>query len=143
VFLGEHNHIVDAKGRVVMPARFRRELEHGLVVTKGQERCLYVFPIERFDEEVARLSRLPRTDRRARNFARSLYGGASDQPLDAQGRLPVPPSLRAFAGLNRDVVVLGVGDHVQIWDAETYYQFQSENDEIYANNDTALGEEGI
>ncbi len=143
MFLGEHQHIVDAKGRVVMPSRFRPELERGLVVTKGQDRCLAVFPIERFNEEVARLNRLPRTDRRTRNFARSLYGGASDQPLDAQGRLPLPPALRSYAGLERDVVVCGVGDRVEIWDAGTYYQFQADNDDTFAKTDTALGEEGI
>lgn len=143
MFLGEHKHIVDAKGRVVMPSRFRPELEPGLVVTKGQDRCLVVFPIEQFNQEVARLNRLPRTDRRNRNFARILYGGASDQGLDAQGRLPLPPTLRAYAGLDRDVVVLGVGDRVEIWDAETWHRVESENDEIYAETETALGEEGI
>jgi len=143
VFLGEHKHIVDVKGRVVMPSRFRPELERGLVVTKGQDRCLVVFHIEQFNQEVARLNRLPRTDRRTRNFARSLYGGASDQPLDAQGRLPLPPALRSYAGLDRDVVVLGVGDRVEIWDADTYYRNQTVNDDAYAQTDTALGEEGI
>ncbi|HUU60765.1 MAG TPA: division/cell wall cluster transcriptional repressor MraZ [Acidimicrobiia bacterium] len=143
MFLGEHQHIVDVKGRVVMPSRFRPELESGLVVTKGQDRCLVVFPIEGFNQEVARLNRLPRTDRRTRNFARSLYGGASDQPLDAQGRLPLPPALRSYAGLERDVVVCGVGDRVEIWDAETYRRYQTENDDAFAQTDTALGEEGI
>ena len=79
----------------------------------------------------------------ARQFARSLYGGASDQPLDAQGRLPLPPALRSYAGLERDVVVCGAGDRVEIWDADTYYQFQAENDDTFAQTDTALGEEGI
>jgi MraZ protein len=143
VFLGEHKHIVDVKGRVVMPSRFRPELEPGLVVTKGQDRCLVVFPAEQFNQEVARLNRLPRTDRRTRNFARILYGGASDQPLDAQGRLPLPAALRAYAGLDRDVVVLGVGDRVEIWDSETWYRVQSENDDVYSQTETALGEEGI
>jgi MraZ protein len=143
VFLGEHQHIVDAKGRVVMPSRFRPELERGLVVTKGQDRCLVVFPIEQFSQEVSRLNRLPRTDRRTRNFARILYGGASDQPLDTQGRLALPATLRAYAGLERDVVVLGVGDRVEIWDADAWHQVQTENDDVYAQTDTALGEEGI
>ena len=143
MFLGEHKHIVDVKGRVVMPSRFRPELERGLVVTKGQDRCLAVFPVERFNQEVDRLNRLPRTDRRTRNFARSLYGGASDLPLDAQGRLPLPAALRSYAGLERDVVVCGVGDRVEIWDAETYYRFQADNDDAFAQTDTALGEEGI
>jgi MraZ protein len=143
VFLGEHKHIVDSKGRVVMPSRFRPELDGGLVVVKGQDRCLVVFPLEQFNQEVGRLNRLPRTDRRTRNFARILYGGASDLPLDGQGRLPLPAALRSYAGLERDVVVLGVGDRVEIWDAETWHRIQTENDDIYAQTDTALGEEGI
>lgn len=143
MFLGEHQHIVDAKGRVVMPSRFRPDLEHGVVVAKGQEHCLIVFPAEHFTQYIERLNRLPRTDKRARTFARVLYGGASDQPLDRQGRLPLPPALRAYAFLERDVIVVGCGEIIEIWDAETYSRFQQENEAAYAEIDTPLGEEGI
>jgi MraZ protein len=143
VFLGEYQHSVDEKGRVVMPAKFRRGLDDGVVVTKGQEHCLYVFPAARWEEEVTRLSRLPRTNRRNRNYTRSLFGGASDQELDRQGRIQVPTPLRAYAGLDKDVVVVGVADHVEIWDVTAWSRVSVEADESYAEIEEALGEEGI
>ena len=143
MFLGEYQHSVDEKGRVVMPAKFRRGLADGVVVTKGQEHCLYVFPAARWEEEVARLNHLPRTNRRNRNYTRSLFGGASDQELDRQGRIQVPVPLRSYAGFDRDVVVVGVADHVEIWDATAWSRVSVEADESYAEIEEALGEEGI
>jgi len=142
VFLGEHNHTVDAKGRVVMPARFRRDLEHGLVTTKGMDRCLFVFTAAGFQAEAARLSRQERTEQWARDFARSFFGAATDQPLDAHGRLPLPPALRAYAGIEREVAIVGVEDHIEIWDAAAWGRRQAGNDEKYANTDLRHGMEG-
>ena len=90
VFLGEYSHSMDGKGRVVMPSKFRSGLEEGCVVTKGQERCIYVFPMDRWEEESGKVLQLPRTDRRARNISRSFFASASDQPLDRQGRVQIP-----------------------------------------------------
>jgi len=105
VFLGEYQHSVDDKGRLVMPSKFRDHLAGGCVVTKGQEHCLYVFPLDRWEIEVERVNRLPRTNRRNRNYARSFFGAATDQSLDKQGRIQLPPTLRTFADLGKDVVV--------------------------------------
>lgn len=142
MFLGEHQHIVDAKGRVVMPARFRAQLSDGLVTTRGYDRCLYVFPLDDFRREAEQIQPRDRTDLDKRNRARALFGGASDLPLDAQGRLPIPASLRDYAHLTRDVVVVGVYDHVEIWDAETWSRKQPEINDQYAETDTGSGEEG-
>jgi MraZ protein len=141
VFLGEHQHIVDAKGRVVMPSRFRAQLADGLVTTRGFDRCLYVFRMEDFRREAVEVLPRDRTDLGKRNRARSLFGGASDLPLDAQGRLPIPLPLREYARLTRDVIVLGIYDHIEIWDAETWSRKQAELDEQYANTDTGPAEE--
>ena len=143
MFLGEYQHSVDEKGRVVMPARFRERLAPGAVVTKGQERCLYVFAADRWEAEVARVSRLPRTNATNRNFARAFFGGASDVAMDKQGRLPIPPALRSYAGLDKDVVVVGVSDHLEIWDAGSWQSLSSQADELYAGIGEALSEEGI
>ncbi len=143
MFLGEYQHSVDEKGRLVMPAKFRRGLADGVVITKGQEHCLYVFPVDRWEDEVVRLNRLPRTNRRNRNYTRSLFGGASDQELDRQGRIQVPASLRSYAGLDKDVVVVGVADRLEIWDAAAWSRVSVEADESYAEIEEALGEEGI
>lgn len=141
--MGEYQHSVDEKGRVVMPSKFRDRLDDGLVVTKGQERCLFVFPSDRWAAEVAKIERLPRTNRRNRNFARSFFGGASDQQLDKQGRLQIPPALRAYAGLEKDVVILGIADRLEIWDATAWADVSDEADQSYSDIEEALSEEGI
>jgi MraZ protein len=143
VFVGEYQHTVDDKGRIVVPSKVRDHLEDGLVVTKGQERCLFVFPMDRWRDEVDKINRLPRTNRQNRNFARSFFGGASDQQLDKQGRLQVPPALRAYAAIDKDVVILGVADRLEIWDAATWEAMSSEVDQGYADLEVALSEEGI
>jgi len=126
-----------------LPSKFRDRLGRGLVVTKGQERCLYVFPVDRWEEEVEKVNRLPRTDRRSRNYARSFSGAASDQTLDGQGRIQVPQSLWDYAGVAKDVTVVGVADRVEIWDAESWMTNSSEADELYAAIEEALSGEGI
>ncbi len=144
MFLGEYQHSLDGKGRVVMPAKFRDDLEPGCVITKGQERCLYVFPQDRWEAEVERVMKLPRTNRRARNYARSFFAGASDQALDRQGRIGVPPGLRDYAGLGKDVTVVGVADRVEIWDTAQWQQVSSEADASYAEiEETLHDEDGI
>jgi MraZ protein len=143
VFLGEYSHSLDEKGRVVMPSKFRDDLERGCVVTKGQERCLYVFPRERWDEEAERVLRLPRTDRRARNYQRSFFASAVDQMLDRQGRAQIPEALRAYAGLKKDLVVVGVADHIEVWATETWGTVAAEADDYYADIEEVLSEEGI
>ena len=142
MFLGEYQHSLDAKGRLVLPRKFRGNLEDGCVITKGQEHCLYVFPMERWQQEVERVSRLPRTDRRARNFARSFFAAASDQPLDKQGRIQVPDTLRRFASLEKDVTVVGVAERIEVWATEVWEGVQAEADEYYAGIEEALSAEG-
>ncbi len=143
MFLGEYSHALDEKGRVVMPKKFREPLSDGCVVTKGQERCLYVFDLDRWDQEAARVDALPRTDRRARNYSRSFFASAADQNLDSQGRLQVPEPLREYAGLGKNVSVVGVADHIEIWDADTWASVAAEADEYYAGIEEVLSEDGI
>lgn len=143
MFLGEYQHSVDSKGRVVLPAKFRDRLEDGLVVTKGQERCLYVFPVDRWEEEVQKVNQLPRTDLRSRNYARSFFGAASDQAMDGQGRIQIPQPLRDYAALTKDVAVVGVADRVEIWDAAAWAANSTEADELYSAIEEALSGEGI
>ena len=143
MFLGEYSHSLDDKGRIVMPSKFRVGLERGLVVTKGQERCLYVFPLDVWDTEAERVRRLPRTDKRARTYSRSFFASASDQVLDRAGRCAIPEPLRHYAGLGKDVTVVGVSDRVEIWDTKTWHLVAAEADEYYAGIEEVLSEEGI
>jgi MraZ protein len=143
VFLGEYSHSLDEKGRVVMPSKFRPGLDDGCVVTKGQERCIYVFPMDRWEEESSKVLKLPRTDRRARNFSRSFFASASDQALDRQGRVQIPESLRRYAGLEKDLTVVGVADRIEVWAADTWRTVAQEADAYYSEIEEALSEDGI
>lgn len=143
MLLGEYNHTLDEKGRLVLPSKFRADLADGCVVTKGQERCLYVFPLSQWSDEEARVRSLPRTDQRARRFARSFFASADHQEQDKQGRVQVHGKLRDYAGLQKEVTIVGVSDRVEIWDTETWERLQTEADEYYAGIEEALSEYGI
>lgn len=143
MFLGEFQHNIDGKGRLVLPRKFRDALASGCVITKGQERCLFVFPAGRWEEEVERVMKLPRTNRRARNFARSFFAGASDQVPDGQGRIAIPPALRQYASLGKEVTVVGVAERVEIWSTPEWHRLSAEADEDYSAIEEELTEEGI
>jgi len=143
VFLGEYQHSVDDKSRLVMPSKFRHLLAGGLVVTRGLDRCLDVFPMDRWEVESARVSKLARADARNRNFARSFYSAATHQEMDKQGRIQLSPKLRAYAGLGKDVVIIGMAERFEIWDTETWATVSDEADELFAGIEEALTEGGI
>ena len=142
MFLGEYQHTVDDKGRIVMPSKFRDQLKAGVVVTKGQERCLYVFPMDRWGEEMERLRHLSRNNKAVRNYTRTFFGGATDQKADKQGRLALPQTLRSYAGIDKDVTVVGVSDHIEIWNTDSWRSLSDETDRFYAEIEEELsGEE--
>src|SRR5690606_27659906 len=107
MFFGTYTPRLDDKGRLFLPAKFRDELTEGLVVTRGQERCLYVWSMEEFGRLTERLREAPVTNRGARDYVRMFFAGASDEKPDKQGRITIPPMLREYASLTRDCVVIG------------------------------------
>lgn len=113
---GEYPYAIDDKGRVVMPAAFRDFVEDGMVVTRGMEGCLYVFPSAEWRRIEEALVGLPLNDTAGRNFVRFFYSGASKLRLDGQGRVSLPATLRQFAALGADVVVAGAPNRLEIWD---------------------------
>lgn len=130
MFLGTHAPRLDDKGRLVLPAKFREGLAAGLVLTKGQDRSIVVWPAAEFAAYAERLNEASRSDAQVRAYLRVLFSGAFDEIPDRQGRVTVPAALREYAGLDRDVVVVGNGTTVEIWDAtawETYLAGQEEN----------------
>ncbi|MEJ5944478.1 division/cell wall cluster transcriptional repressor MraZ [Pseudokineococcus basanitobsidens] len=133
MFLGTHSPRLDDKGRLILPARFRDELAAGLVVTKGQERCLYVFPERAFEELHEQLRQAPVTSKQARDYARVLLAGAFDQVPDRQGRITVPQQLRTYAALDRDVVVIGAGTRLEVWDAGAWDSYLEEQEPSFAS----------
>lgn len=138
MFLGEFQHTLDDKGRVILPARFRQRLESGLVVTRGMDRCLDVWPRAAYEKRVEETRSLPREHKRARWHRRLLTSGAHDGAPDAQGRIVIPPSLREYAGLQRDLMICGTDDKVEIWDLQRWEAELSLAESDYADNDEPL-----
>jgi len=120
MFLGEYQHSLDAKGRVILPAKFRGQLEGGAVMTRGVDGCLAVYPIAEFDRLARQLQEARNRGPHERNAARSYFSGAAEFAPDKQGRVAVPANLKEYAHLDRDVIVAGSFDHIEIWDAETF-----------------------
>ena len=116
MFYGKHEHTVDEKNRLTLPAKFRDALSAGVVLARGIDRNIDVYPRESWDASVARIAELDSLTREAREMKRYVFAGAAVAELDKQGRVLVPPDLTTHAGLGRDVVVAGVHDHVEIWD---------------------------
>ena len=133
MFLGTHTPRLDDKGRLALPARFRPELEGGLVICKGQDRCLYVFSVPEFGRFTEALRSAPITDAKVRTYGRHLFAGASHEAADSQGRVTIPPHLRDYAGLTKDCVVIGANTRLEIWDAANWQQFMNDTEQDYAD----------
>lgn len=123
MFLGTHSPRLDDKGRMVLPAKYRDGLAAGLVFTKGQERSIVVWPASEFAEYAERLSVASRSDAAVRAYLRVLFSGATDEIPDRQGRVMVPSALRDYAGLDREVVVVGNGTTLEIWNSTAWEQY--------------------
>lgn len=117
---GEYRYAVDDKGRVVVPPAFRDFVEDGMVLTRGMEGCLYVFPMSAWSRIEQRLEELPLTDRDARNFVRFFYSGAAKAKVDSAGRVTLPPTLRTFAHAQGAVIVAGAPNRLEIWSEERW-----------------------
>jgi MraZ protein len=120
MFLGEHQHSLDAKGRVILPARFRDQLEGGAVMARALDGCLAVYPIAEFDRVARKLREARERGARERQAARSFFSGAEEITPDRQGRVAIPQHLREYARLEREVIVAGNFDHLELWDARTF-----------------------
>jgi MraZ protein len=132
MFLGTHSPRLDEKGRLILPAKFREQLEDGVVVTRGQERCLYVFPVAEFARLADQLRQAPVTSKQARDYLRVFLSGASDEIVDRQGRVTIPTALRTYAGLTRDCAVIGAGQRVEIWEAAAWDSYLAEQEQVFA-----------
>lgn len=135
MFLGTYQPKLDDKGRLILPAKFRDALEGGLVVTRTQERALAVYPRATFEAKMTSLLTAPSTVKQVRDYQRMLMAGASDEVPDRQGRVTIPAALRNYAGLERDVVVIGAGDRAEIWDAEAWKQYSEASEAGFSDMD--------
>ena len=133
MFLGTHSPRLDEKGRLFLPAKYRDELALGLVITKGQERCLYVFPLPEFGRITEALRAAPVTAKAVRDYSRVFFASASDEMPDKQGRVTIPAALRDYAGLQRDCVVIGANTRLEIWDAQSWTSYLDQQEDAFSD----------
>lgn len=129
MLLGEYEHSIDTKGRIAMPAKLREGLGGKFIITKGLDGCLFVYAMDEWQRVEQKLASLPMSRKTARDFTRFLFGGACDGECDKQGRVLLPASLRRYAGLEREAVIVGVGSRAEIWDAAKWQQYNEESAE--------------
>lgn len=120
MFMGEYNHSIDAKGRLIIPVKFRQELGKQFVVTKGLDGCLFVYPRSEWENIENKLSEIPLTTKDARKFLRFFFAAAAVCEMDRQGRILIPVALRNYAGLEKDAVLAGVFNRIEIWSKERW-----------------------
>ena len=128
MFMGEYNHTVDTKGRLIVPSKFREQLGDEFVVTKGLDGCLFVYSKSEWENIEEKFRNVPLTTKDARKFARFFFAGAASCEVDKQGRILLPVVLREYAGIEKDVVSVGVFNRVEIWDKDKWQESNSYDD---------------
>lgn len=143
MFIGEYNHNIDEKGRLAVPVKFRKDLAQGLVITRGLDNCLFLYPKEEWGKLAERLSKLPIFQANTRAFARLMLAGAMDCDLDKQGRFIMPDYLRKYASLKKKVVLTGLYNRLEIWDEEKWTTYKTNTEKNSGDIAEALGELGV
>ncbi len=133
MFMGEYNHSIDNKGRLIVPAKFRKDLGESFVLTRGLDNCIFAYPQNEWKQLEEKLKTLPLTKGDARAFTRFFLSGATECTIDNQGRIQIPENLRHHAGLKKEVVVIGVSSRVEIWSKEYWKDYQSEAEKSFEN----------
>ncbi|RUL55912.1 division/cell wall cluster transcriptional repressor MraZ [Lysinibacillus antri] len=135
MFMGEFQHSVDAKGRLIIPSKFRDALGHTFVITRGLDNCLFGYPMDEWRKLEEKLKELPMTKKDARAFARFFFSGATEVELDKQGRINIPTPLSTYAKLEKECVVIGVSSKIEIWAKDAWESYFNEAEESF--NDIA------
>ena len=143
MFIGEYKHSLDVKNRLAVPSKFKEELLGGAVVTKGFDKCLYLYPAKEWEKQAMRLASLPSTQSKARAIARLQLAGAMDVELDGQRRIMLPEFLKEYAGIGKNVVLAGLYDRLEIWDEAEWKKYKSVNDANSESIAETMGEFGI
>ena len=133
LLLGTYTPKIDAKGRVALPAKFRSQLGQGLVMARGQERCVYLLPFDEFRRIASQIQRTSVGNKAAREYLRVFLSGAVDQEPDKQGRVVVPQMLRDYANLGSDIVVIGVGTRAELWNKDAWESYLAQKEEGYSD----------
>lgn len=143
MILGEFKHNFDTKGRLAIPAKFREKFKAGAIITRGLDKCLFVFGASEWEVLVQKLTNLPLAQANSRAFVRLMLAGASDAKLDMQGRILVPDYLRKYAGLKKQAVVTGLYNRMEIWDDEEWQKYKQKTESSSEEIAEKLGELGI
>jgi MraZ protein len=143
MFIGEYNHSLDDKGRMAVPAKFRTLLKGGGVITRGEDQCLVLYPLDAWKAEAKKLAALSTKQAAKRAYARLKLSGAMEVNFDAQGRIMIPENLRVFSKLEKKTVIAGLYDRVEIWDEAEWERFKSDAEKNSANIAETLAEEEL
>lgn len=128
MFMGEYNYTIDDKGRLTIPSKFREKLGSNFIVTRGLDKCLFIYSKEEWDNVISKYKELPNT-KDARAFMRFFLSGADQNDFDKQGRINIVSSLKSYANLTKDCVIIGVNERIEIWDKESWNKFIADNEE--------------
>lgn len=143
MFIGEYQHSIDPKGRIIIPSKFRGELGYEFVITKGLDNCLFVYPPDEWKVIEDKLKSLPLTNKDARAFIRFFFSGASESNLDKQGRVLIPANLREHSKIDKDAVIIGVSTRLEIWSKENWESYIDEDNLSYDSIAEKMAELGI
>jgi len=143
LFIGEFQHIIDQKGRVAIPSKMRRDLGSGAVVTRGIDRCLWVFPKKEWQALAEKLSKLPLSDANSRAFSRLMLAGAMEVEFDSQGRALLPGYLREYAGLKKEATIAGLYNRLEVWDAKAWNIYKTKTEKQTDEISQAMADLGV
>lgn len=143
MFIGEYQHTIDTKGRVIIPSKLRDDLGSNFIMTKGLDNCLFVYPLQEWKVLEEKLKTLPMTNRDARAFVRFFFAGATECTLDKQGRVLVPVNLRDHANLDKDAVIIGVATRIELWSKEEWEKYNDDDNLSYDSIAERMAELGI
>ena len=143
MFIGEYSHTIDPKKRLAVPSKFRGELKNKVVVTRGLDKCLFVYPIAVWNEIAGKLGTLPVGERDTRSFIRLMLAGAADVEVDKQGRILIPDYLKSYAGLKKGVIIAGIFNRLEIWDENKWRSYKSKAEKNTDEIAEQLGKLGV
>ncbi|GAB3793531.1 division/cell wall cluster transcriptional repressor MraZ [Virgibacillus kimchii] len=132
MFMGEFQHNIDVKGRIIVPSKFREGLGESFVLTRGLDKCLFAYPMNEWKSLEEKLKNLPLTKKDARAFTRFFFSGAVECEVDKQGRINIPPPLRNYAALDKECVVIGVSNRIEFWASDNWDDYFTESEESFA-----------
>lgn len=143
MFIGEYQHSIDSKNRIVMPSKFREELGETFVMTKGLDNCLFIYSIKEWSIVEEKLKNLPMTNKDARAFVRFFFAGACECEIDKQGRVLIPNNLREYARIEKDTVVIGVSTRIELWSLDEWNKFNNDANISYEDVAEKMAQLGI